>query len=437
MDRRRQPQPARARCSLQDRWSATSRLTITAGVRYDRQRPYYEASTLAPVLGDIFPAATIPGTTLLMRNTVSPRVGLSFDPTGGGKSAIKAFYGRYYNNLASDFANLNPGGAASRTYRFNDLNGNKSVRRSAGAWRAGCHDRRHDDHARPELAGAAHRRVRPSYQRQFWGESSVRVAYVRKMVRDIYANFNIAREGQFTVPVAAPVTLRSIDGGIAGTQIFNLFDIPASLRGVVRNQFTNIPDSVGGGSYNYDTFELAFNKRFPGGLFVDSSFDYLRRDELRSNSASGSAFGTDPLGIGYFQNVYPTVSNRQTNSTWQAHLSGRYQFPYDIGAGANVQVQSGWQYARLIPVALPNAGTQTFLMEDISNNRSDTVPLVGLRADKSWHFSGRKFMVMVDVFNVLNSNAVANFSLINGANYNKILAALQPRTVQIGARVEF
>ena len=190
-------------------------------------------------------------------------------------------------------------------------------------------------------------------------------------------------------------------------------------------------------SYNYDTFELAFNKRFSGGLFVDSSFDYLRRDELRSNSASGSAFGTDPLGIGYFQNVYPTVSNRQTNSTWQAHLSGRYQFPYDIGAGANVQVQSGWQYARLIPVALPNAGTQTFLMEDISNNRSDTVPLVGLRADKSWHVSGRKFMVMVDVFNVLNSNAVANFSLTNGANYNKILAALQPRTVQIGARVEF
>ena len=28
-------------------------------------------------------------------------------------------------------------------------------------------------------------------------------------------------------------------------------------------------------------------------------------------------------------------------------------------------------------------------------------------------------MVMVDVFNVLNSNADLNFSLTNGANYNK------------------
>jgi hypothetical protein len=257
------------------------------------------------------------------------------------------------------------------------------------------------------------------------------------MVRDIYANFNIARDGQFSVPFAPTVTLRSIDAGVQGTQVFNLFDIPSSLRGVVRNQFTNVPDSVGGGSYNYDTFELAFNKRFAGGLFLDSSFDYLHRDELRANSASGSAFGTDPLNIGYFQNVNPAVSNRQTSSTWQAHLAGRYQFPYGIGAGANVQVQSGWPWARLISVALPNAGTQTFLMEDIANNRSDTVPLVGLRADKSFKMNDHRFLLMLDVFNVLNSNAVANFALSNGTTFNKILSALQPRTVQIGARVEF
>ncbi len=76
-------------------------------------------------------------------------------------------------------------------------------------------------------------------------------------------------------------------------------------------------------------------------------------------------------------------------------------------------------------------------MEDIANNRSDTVPLVGLRADKSWRLGERRFMVMFDLFNVLNSNAVANFALINGPSFNKILSALQPRTVQIGARIEF
>ena len=421
----------------QDRWSVTNRVTLTLGVRYDRQRPYYKASTLAPTLRDIFAATAIPGATLLVRNTVAPRIGVSIDPTGDTKSAVKAFYGRYYNNMAQDFANLNPGGAASRTYKFIDLNGNTLYDGTQELGTLVATTGGTTTTLNPALKVPHADEVDLSYSRQFWGESSARVAYVRKMVRDIYANFNVAREGQFTVPISAPVTLRSFDGGIQGITVFTVYDIPASLRGVVRNQFTNIPASVGGGAYNYNTFELAFNKRFAGGLFFDSSFDYLTRDELRQNTASTNPFATDPLAINYFQNVYPTVSNRQTSSTWQAHFAGRYQFAYGIGAGANVQVQSGWPYARLVQVSLPNAGTQTFFQEDIRTNRSDTVPLVGLRADKSWRFRDHRFMLMLDVFNVTNSNAVTNFALINGPNYNKILAALQPRTVQIGTRLEF
>ena len=44
---------------------------------------------------------------------------------------------------------------------------------------------------------------------------------------------------------------------------------------------------------------------------------------------------------------------------------------------------------------------------------------------------------MVDVFNALNTNAVTNFNLLNGANYNKINATVDPRTIQLGFRVEF
>jgi hypothetical protein len=214
-------------------------------------------------------------------------------------------------------------------------------------------------------------------------------------------------------------------------------DIPASLRGVVQNEFANIPDSVGGGSFNYDTFEVAFNKRFSGSQFIDASFDYLRRDELRQNSASTNPFNTDPLMINYFQNVNPAVPNRQSSSNWQLHLSGRYDLPYEIGVGANVQVQSGWPFARLVTVSLPTAGTQTFFLEDIDNNRSDTVPLVGVRVDKSVHFDSHRILFMFDMFNALNSNAVTNFALSNGASYNKIIATLQPRTFQLGVRLEF
>jgi carboxypeptidase family protein/TonB-dependent receptor-like protein len=426
----------------QDRWTISGRVTVTAGVRYDRQRPYYLDGTRKPLLADVFPAAATPGRTLIVRNNVAPRLGISWSPTHDGRSALKAFYGRYYFNLAQQLAAVNPGGANAREYRFNDLNGNRLYDgpQELGALvsTSGGTTTTLDDGIRVPYADE----VNLSFTQQVWGEASIRAAYVRKMVRNDYSTFNLAREGQFIVATPVGVTLSDFDlsnprGVAVGQQAFSLVDIPSSLRGVVRNTITNIPDSVGGGSDDYDTFELAFNKRFARRLFVDSSFDVARRNELRANSASTNPFNSDPLGIGYFQNVNPAVSNRQTSTHWQAHLSGRYEWPLAIGTGIDLQVQSGWPYARLVTTSLPNAGTQTFFLEDIGNNRSDTVPVLNLRVDKALPLSAHRLTLMLDLHNTLNSNAVTNFNLANGAQYNRIIATLQPRTAQIGARLEF
>jgi hypothetical protein len=206
----------------------------------------------------------------------------------------------------------------------------------------------------------------------------------------------------------------------------------------VRNVVANIPDSVGGGNYNYDTLQFAFNKRFSRGLFIQSSFDYQWRDELRENTNTTSPLNSDPLGINYFQNVNPDVSNRQESTNWQARLLGRYVFPYEVGMGVNLRTQSGWAYSRLLRVTLPNAGSQTFFAEDIKNNRSDVVSILDLRLDKSLTFGGKyRFTVMADLFNALNSNAVSNFNLLNGAQFNRIIATLDPRTFQLGFRFDF
>ena len=59
---------------------ADVQVTVTGGLRYDRQRPYYDGSSRAPVLADVFPAAATPGATLFVRNNLAPRVGISIDP---------------------------------------------------------------------------------------------------------------------------------------------------------------------------------------------------------------------------------------------------------------------------------------------------------------------------------------------------------------------
>ncbi|MDE3153605.1 MAG: hypothetical protein KGN76_00790, partial [Acidobacteriota bacterium] len=129
--------------------------------------------------------------------------------------------------------------------------------------------------------------------------------------------------------------------------------------------------------------------------------------------------------------------NRQVTTAWQFHLSSRYELPYQIGIGANLQIQSGWQYARRITVSLPNSGSQSFWMTNLDQNRSDTVPLLNFRVDKSFAFAGHRLTGMLDVFNLLNNAAITNFIVFNGKTYNQIIQPLDPITLQLGIRFEF
>src|SRR6185436_18775697 len=203
--------------------------------------------------------------------------------------------------------------------------------------------------------------------------------------------------------------------------------------------------------YKYDTLQFAFNKRFGSGLFIQSSFDYQWRDELRGGAPTSAAtsqstttmtpstspLDSDPLRIGYFQNVYPLVSNRQESTNWQGRAIARYVFKYDIGVATNLRVQSGYAYSRVIAVSLPNAGAIRFYDQNISNNRSDTVPILDLRFDRAFKIGKYKVTGMFDAFNLANSAAVTNFNLTNGASYNQIVATLDPRTLQLGVRFDF
>ena len=91
----------------------------------------------------------------------------------------------------------------------------------------------------------------------------------------------------------------------------------------------------------------------------------------------------------------------------------------------------------IIAATLPNAGAVRFYDQDIKNDRSDTVPILDFRLDKAFRVGRYGFTAMFDAFNLTNSNAVTNFNLTNGASYNQVIAALDPRTLQLGIRFDF
>jgi hypothetical protein len=427
----------------QDRWTS-NRLSITAGVRIDYQKVGYHDSTRKPEIHDLLPngtrifpeSTTVEGATLLTNTDIAPRLGVSYDLTGQARTVLKAFYGRYYNNLADGFSSANPGGTNYAEYNFNDLNGNQ---RYDGPQELGAERLRiggASTTVNADLATPYTDEVSATVEHQFWGESSARVTYVRKMQRKFvpfyYTPLVPAWFGQLTVPVRVV----SDDSG----EVFDLRDIPASLVDQSESIFDNIPDS----DFNYDTIEFAFNKRLSSRFFMQSSFDYQWRDELRSadidNWGSTSPLIADPIGVGYFLNPNPAVSNRQETTVYHLAAMGRYVFPMDVGFAANYRFQSGFPYSRIIPDATTtptlNATPAPFFVEDLKNNRSDSAHLLNFRVDKAFTIRRAKITAMFDLYNVLNSNPVTNFNLYNGG-FGDVIAVLDPRVAQVGFRLEF
>jgi outer membrane receptor protein involved in Fe transport len=82
---------------IQDSWTATNRLTINAGLRYEQQSLIGGFATL-PVLGggsvDEF----------AMKNNWAPRVGVVFDIIGNGRSKVFGNYGRFFARVPNDLA---------------------------------------------------------------------------------------------------------------------------------------------------------------------------------------------------------------------------------------------------------------------------------------------------------------------------------------------
>ena len=47
---------------IQDRWSLNQKLSLTLGLRLDRQSPHYQDSVRNPLIAEVFQPVTVPGT---------------------------------------------------------------------------------------------------------------------------------------------------------------------------------------------------------------------------------------------------------------------------------------------------------------------------------------------------------------------------------------
>ena len=420
---------------LSDTWSM-GRATINAGIRYDRYHGWLpEQEQLAgslsawapqfPALAGLVTAKSFAETHFYTWNQIAPRIGVTFDLTGDGKTVLKGNYGLYWHNPgAGPGGSANPNTASkSATYTWSDANrdqrwqpGEEITRTAASLEGQVGID--------PDLKAPHTHEVSAWVERQMSDTMGVRAGFVYKTEDDLISTS--WQPGRPPSAYSVPFDYRDIGvDGRSGTSDDKI--IP--MLGFPNSQAANFPTRAvvsNVDSYSrYKTVEVSMNKRYGSKWSASTGFGYTMMSDF-------------PNGVQ--QN--PNQPGLQDRSVWNFKASGSYDGPGGIRISPVLRHQSGANYARTLSISAPAGSgltaTGTAYAESMDANREDNIWVFDIRAEKSLTLTSRmRLRLYFDAFNLTNSSASETISRATGLSYQKPSAILAPRTARVGFRFIF
>ena len=192
---------------IHDTWRASNRLTFNLGVRFDRYRAY------SPEQGH--PTGRFNSTAqtftavdnYIAWNLPAPRLGMTYDVSGNGKTVLKANYGSYWWNPGADFVfNISPNASAWwRRYRWTDTNNDNRWQPGEEGAQTDARGGSATESLDPNLKDTYTKEFATFVERELMPNFGVRAGYVWRGQRNQYIRYNINRPySAFTVPVVDP-----------------------------------------------------------------------------------------------------------------------------------------------------------------------------------------------------------------------------------------
>ncbi|HMD37050.1 MAG TPA: carboxypeptidase regulatory-like domain-containing protein [Vicinamibacterales bacterium] len=457
---------------LSDQWSA-GKATLNMGVRYDHYRSYspdqqqlaysFPAGVPTPAL----PATTFPETTYATFNRVAPRIGVSYDVFGTGRTVVKANYGLYWFNpgvgLASD-GNVNQA-AKSVTYNC----GSCFAGQSAPYTNAVVNTSALGTLSGSSLSGAIS--VDPSLKDPYSNQYTLFLeqqlsegvgAHVGFVLLQIRNQFGIMQQlrpaSAYTVPFSFLDVGPDGKSGTADDATLTFLGIPNSaISGCTATTTTVTPtcayptnqvETNADNRGDYKTFEFAINKRQSHNYSLNFGAGYTSMRDYPAGGAPGTPNS-------------PTCNGGPCDySFYSAKGTGTYTFPHQIMASVSYRFQAGANYARTVSPAVPaanntqgyplcncsfsasrqgSATNTTVYLTPYNAFRQDNISVLDVRAEKTFPIMATKVRVFFDVYNILNSYAAETINMGTGAtngvsNFQTPTAILGPRTGRIGFR---
>jgi hypothetical protein len=406
-----------------DSISATDRITVDAGLRFDHNRAISQDLGGVDAIGHKTSGVTKGRGPLYTWNVLSPRLGVSAKLPGDGRTMLRANYGRFTQGvLTGELDVIHPGVTPIRTMAYEQATGDYTRLVSVVDPTINLvHDPRTKAPRTDEYSVAVDRQITSSL--------TASAAYIRKRGRDFIGWTDTGGQYQNETRTLA-------DGTIVPVLV--LTNGTAARRFLLTNR-----DSL---FVNYDGLVVALEKRLSKTWQASGSYTFSRAygRQVASNAPAAEAqfttiarpafltFGQDPNDltntIGRLPNDRPHVfrATSMVHLPWQGVL-----------VSANLQYFSGRPWAATTQLTLPQ-GSQRILLEPRGSRRLSSQSLLDFRISKAVRLgSAGRVDLLFDVLNLLNDTAEEALASDNrsAANFGQGTVFMDPRRVMLGARV--
>jgi hypothetical protein len=432
--------PARA---LRGAWSNSyfvqeqyqvGRLTVNTGFRYDHYRGFLppQASEPSTRWESLFPPQVYPAVnSLIVWNTLSPRINGVIKLTKSGTQVIKASYGAYpseYDPITeSDLANGNS--LRSRRYQWlGDLNGDGLLElNELGTLRSTTNPG--TTTIQPGFKNPTTKEASVSYEAELPGKIAFRTQYFYSWYINGETSINVAqpRSAYTAVPYLDP----GPDGkvGTADDKQITVYSLDPSVITLSQIQHATTP----GTWKRSHAFSVSVQKRLADSFQILTSYtrNHVRQDGL-----------ADPNNPNANINNLSAVSPLESPNNFK--LSGTYMLPF---GGLQLSGVYGWQnglpYNRVLNVTGLPQGQFTIIADPQGTFRYDNVNSLDIRIQKQLKLAkGQQIGLMLEGYNMFNDNASTDsdgpgIGTVTGGNFGVISKIMPARTWRLGARYTF
>ena len=403
---------------LNDSWQMHRRLTVNAGIRFDRHSAYLP-DQVGPA-GQSFDR--VDG--IVTFNNWGPRLSASYDVTGDAKTVAKASWGQFWLYPGADLASgLNPNATMwFERYGWTDRNGSgiydTGEQGALQLVQGGVASQVFDDN----LENTYVNQFTAYVEREVGANFGVRTGFVWNGRRQVRGQINVNRPLEaYTVPVSfldpgPDGRLSTADDGGTLTG-YNLS--AAALAAPIVNITTNLP----GADSDYYNWEVTATKRETSFWSLQASFAHTWTRETALSA-----------GAGFTPNAFiNTEDERLVNTTWQAKLLGTLKFKGDFRVTPTVRHQAGTPFGRVFTQTF-NWGNATVRAEPINAQRTPNINVFDIRTEKAFRFGPGRFSGFFDVYNIFNTNAEQALNTTSGSAWLRPVAITPPRIARVGVK---